>query len=84
MVTFAEAVDLGDAPEIFLSGISQVEQVGPGTVRFTFYSRRDNCNRVVLHAIWDAKGWEEMHALIDDIRGSLRYGACRLDHVRAS
>jgi hypothetical protein len=53
MATFVEAVDLGDAPEIFISGISNIEQIGPGTVRFTFYSERENCRRVVLHTIWD-------------------------------
>lgn len=80
---FAECVDLGDAPEIFITGISKIEQIGPGTIRFTFYSERDNCRRVVLHSVWDLKRWEQDSSSIEDARGALRYGPNR-DHTRAS
>lgn len=85
---YVETVDLGDAPEIFISGISKIEQIGPGTVRFTFYSERDNCKRVVLHTIWDLRKWIEEATVIEDARGMLRYGPNRVErdpaHSRAS
>jgi hypothetical protein len=81
---FTEAVDLGDAPEIFLTGIKSVERLGPGTIRVSFYSQRDNCKRVVLHAVWDLQTWIEMAEQLNDIRGMMRYGPAQVDHCLAS
>lgn len=81
---YVEAVDLGDAPEIFISGISKIEKIGPGTIRFTFYSERDNCRKVVLHSIWDLRKWLEDCNVIEDMRGAMRYGPNRADHARVS
>lgn len=84
MVEYVDAVDLGDAPEIFISGVSKIEKIGPGTIRFTFYSERDNCRRVVLHSVWDLQQWMSICTLIEDMRGMMRYGPERMAHVRAS
>lgn len=84
---YAESIDIGDAPEIFISGISKIEQIGPGTVRITFYSERDSCRRVVLHQVWDIKRWLGEFSVIEDARGALRYGPNHVDrevHSRAS
>lgn len=86
-MNYAEVVDIGDAPEVFITGISKIEQIGPGTIRITFYNQRDNCRRVVLHQVWDLKRWLEEFTAVEDARGVLLYGVNRIDrdiHARSS
>lgn len=59
---FVEAVDYGDAKERFISGVAQIEQIGPGTVRISFYSATaapdgGTENRIVHHQVWDLRDW---------------------------
>lgn len=54
---YTEAMDSGVAPEIFVSGISRIDKLGPGTVRLTFYSQYEQGNHVVLHLVADAQQW---------------------------
>jgi hypothetical protein len=85
VMEYTEAVDIGDAPEIFISGIAKIEKIGPGTVRISFYSERDNCRRIVLHQVWDLKRWLEEFTAVEDARGVLLYGVNRIDrHVHTS
>lgn len=44
---YTEAMDSGVAPEIFVSGISRIDKLGPGTVRLTFYSQYEDRKSVV-------------------------------------
>lgn len=59
---FVEFVDYGEAKETFISGVAQIEQIAPGTVRVSFYSARATTegtieNRIVHHQVWDLREW---------------------------
>lgn len=73
-VQYAEAHDMGGVPEIFITGLSKVERIGPGTLRFTFYSQREDGNVVVLYTIWDEATFLANAPLIEEAMGVLRYG----------
>lgn len=75
---YAEAVDIGTAPELYLSGVAQVEQLGPGTVRVTFHSSRGEDNVVALYAVMDLDAFYENVARLEEAVQYLRYGRPRV------
>jgi hypothetical protein len=57
-VNIIGAVDYGDAPEIYLSGIARVRCVSAGIVRVSCYADRERHDgkperRIAMHALWD-------------------------------
>lgn len=77
-MVYEDAVDLGNAPEIFITGIAKIEQAGPGTLRVSLYSQRGNEKVIVVHEIWDARVWEDAVNVAEDAKGALRYGKSRV------
>jgi hypothetical protein len=62
MKIIPDAVDYGDAHETFVSGICNITQIGPGTVRVSFYAVKEVDDvrlerKVVMHQIWDLTDW---------------------------
>jgi hypothetical protein len=53
-----ETTDLG-APEYFVSGIADIAQVAPGTIRVSFYTTREDGNFIVCHQVWPAETWAD-------------------------
>jgi len=58
MIKFAEAFDT-NAEEVFLNGISSIEEIAPNTVRVSFFAkRRDNHSgseerTILTHQLWN-------------------------------
>jgi hypothetical protein len=66
MKVISEAVDYGDAPEIFVTGYSTVTRISAGVIRETFYAEHLSSDgtmekRVALHLLWDAQQWIAAH-----------------------
>jgi hypothetical protein len=66
MKVIPEAVDYGDAREIFVSGYAMVTRVSAGVIRETFYTTRQLNDgtvehRVTAHLLWDAGQWLAAH-----------------------
>jgi len=53
------ALAFGGAPEIFVSGISDISEVAPGVVRVSFYTAREDGPLLVCHQIWPASVWAD-------------------------
>lgn len=68
-----DAVDLGNAPEIYVTGIAKIEQIGPGTLRVSLYSKRGNEKVIVVHEIWDSRIWDDAVNVADDAKRSFKY-----------
>ena len=77
-MVYEDAVDLGNAPEIFITGIAKIEQIGPGTLRVSLYSQRGNEKIVVVHEIWDSKVWDDAVNIAEDAKGAMKYGRTRV------
>lgn len=57
-----EAADYGNVPEIYVSGLKSIRQIGAGTVRITYYTEFERTDgtmdrRVVLHVVRDIVEW---------------------------
>jgi hypothetical protein len=66
MKIISQAVDYGDAPEIFVTGYSMVMRVSAGVIRETFYAVRQLSDgtmerRVTINLLWDAGEWLAAH-----------------------
>jgi hypothetical protein len=67
-----ETIDCSDEPDTFCSGVAGIERLGPGTVRVTFFSVREDDQGtaerfVVARQIWDLKEWQQAVALLRSI-----------------
>jgi hypothetical protein len=57
-----EAVEYGDVPETFVTGLASISRVSAGVIRETFYVERELSDGriekvVVLCLLWDADQW---------------------------
>lgn len=57
IMDYAKAVDSGDIPDIFVTNVSRIEKIGPGTIRLTYFVRDEDGDRVVNKVVWDLQEW---------------------------
>jgi hypothetical protein len=77
---FADVVDTGYAPEIFVTGVAAITDIGPGVVRVTYFSEHEMMDgrierRAVAHLVWPMEKWLEARFLAqqcDTSSGRLR------------
>src|SRR5260370_37503900 len=71
IMDFAEAIDNGTAPEIFVNGPSRIEKIGAGTIRAIWYSRQEDGNIVVLKVIMDLAEWLAVWTMVAQARATI-------------
>jgi hypothetical protein len=59
---FKDAVDYGDAPTVFISGMTTVSLVSPNVIEIAYYRVVElpdgsTENRIVMRVLWDKDQW---------------------------
>jgi hypothetical protein len=52
------------APEINVTGVSEIERITEGQVRVSYFRRRRGENVEAMHEVWDRQEWQEFCLLI--------------------